>query len=769
MKLNKIFNNIFALGAALSLVAVGCQQKEAYTPGDPDLEGCQKVYFPTQDFSSYAYLSPDAECAIEVKIARELDDEAIVVPVEVKANEDGVFEVEEVRFEAGQKETSFVVTFDKSEIGKQYNATFFVSDPKYASKYPAAPTFITFKTMRVEWLYVLDESGEPAQFTFEEGWYGETHYGKVKYYEIEGVRYCETETEPMEYKDGTGYGFFGLGEAPGEGELSLVWYPNLKTPEGYDAVELKPYNLGDVAGYGVDVWMWDWWNWWTVYNPQAAFEGKDFAYFVKNYYANYNCSYYNNGIFAIHTAYYYMDGVGGWKQDKKETVMTADGFTRIDYTFEMEADYTVEGVLPVYFKAGADVASIKVAAAQGELAAKAIEELAGDIAEGKVGDDVSMEELAAGLTFEETDMYTVVAVAFNEAGEAVNASSLSAFYVTLEDQEDYAVEASVGFEAAPARYELDPCTTAAYWIAGHDLTEVHMTVAKASNVTAKLLASVKSDSKYALSDDELEQVNAKGGLYDYLTGLTPNTEYALIVWATNGSMDKYWALTYTTEKLPYVWNLLGEGTLTEPFTTMFGEDALVLSVDVYEDENTPGIYMYKGAGLQLANWFYEQDMTPYEGQYWDDEGIIFDATDPNKVVIDNQFYGFNAGSSYGWPVLTTIANGQTVGYGKLADGHLTLTAREYLVGMGTSFYYGPAGYDLALPSASTKAVPTKVNYVEKHEQSGRTIVSAPAFAKEKIAIERDTHVVDAKIVKIAPKANSNRNSAPKAVKLDSIR
>lgn len=178
-----------------------------------------------------------------------------------------------------------------------------------------------------------------------------------------------------------------------------------------------------------------------------------------------------------------------------------------------------------------------------------------------------------------------------------------------------------------------------------------------------------------------------------------------------------------------IWVKIGVGTLNEPFSTMFGYDALVLSVDVYQDSNHPGLYMYKGVGLQLANWFYEQDMTAYKGQYWDDEGIIFDATDPDKVVIDNQSYGLNAGSSYGWPTITTIANGQTVGYGKLANGHLTLTAREYLVGMGTSFYYGPAGYDLALPSAATSVAPSKVNYAKKGERSVRTLVAAPASAK----------------------------------------
>lgn len=767
----KKFKSLLYSLAALSFVAVACQPKEAYTPGEPDVEGCQNVYFPTQDFSEYEYLSPDAECSFEVKIARELDDEAVVVPVEIKANVDSIFVFGEVSFEAGQKETSFVVTFDKSEVGVQYNVTFSVTDPKFASKYSTVPTFLNFKTMRVEWLYVLNEAGEPAQFTFEEEWWEETHTGKVKYYEIDGVRYCQTETDPMESEEGTRYGFFGLGENPGEGELNLKWHPDIKTPEGYEAVELVPYNLGDVAGYGVDVIMWDWWSWWTIANPQAVFADKDFAYFVKNYYSSYNCSYYDKGIFAIHTAYYYMDGVGGWKQDKKETVMTGDGFTRIDYSLDMKADFTEEGVLPLYFKAGADVAEVKVAAAQGKLNAAALEALKEGIADGSVESElVDLGELALGLEFESTDLYTAAAVAFNEAGEVVNSADVVAFYVAPDDEEEFAVKASIGLEALPERYELDPYHHAAFWIAGEDLTDVHMAIVKAASLTEKTLETIKADAagKYALDAEGLEKVNGVGGLYDYVEGLDPATEYALVVWATNGSLDKFFLETYTTEKLPFVWNKIGVGTLNEPFTTMFGEDPLTLAVDVYQEVNNPGLYMYKGVGLALANWFYEQDMTPYEGQYWDDEGIIFDATDPDQVVIDNQYYGFNAGSSYGWPVLTTVANGQTVGYGKLADGHLTLTAREYLVGMGTSYYYGPAGYDLALPSAATVA-PAKVNYVEKSERNARTVLSEPAFAQEKIAIERDLRVATAKVVKVAPKAKSNRNSAIKAETNISIR
>lgn len=790
--MKKLYKAIVAF-AALAFAATSCDitlpEKEVpHQPGEPDVEGCYDVFFPTQDAAGSHTYDPTADPVVEIAVVRKNTVGEITVPVKFTVSEDGIFEAEDLKFLDGQAESVLTVRFDKAEMGTTYEFTAQIVDPQYASKYSQGAKSLDFSVLRVEWKYLLNpQTGLPAMCDYTCDYYGFGGQCKVKYYDVNGVRTCMTETVPVEYQGETYYGFWQEGESMGENELSFTWYTGNQNVDGNDVVALAVNDMFFNTNYKAMVQSYDWYTYFTIVNPQAALAGMSFVDFAKKYGGNYALSYYENGAFYIHPAYYYMMEVGGWKIDTDDLVIMAEGFIRTDYTLEAEADFSDMGEVPVYFTAGRDVKTIKYTVAPGSLAAAAVQKLAAAIVDGTAenievleGEDIIYDEdydesyAAVSLSFEETGLYTVVAVSYDESGAEHEVASVVLTYVTAEDEEEYAVVASVGIEALPERYGLPEYSTAAYYIAGKDLTDVHFTIVSTASITSQevldqLLKEVKYDAeKYAVSADELEQINAVGGLYDYVTSLKDNTQYALVVWATNGMLEKFYTKAYTTPKKPYEWNLLGKGTLTEPFTTMFGEDPLVIPVDVYQEKNNPGLYMYKGTGLALANWFYEQDMSAYEGQYWDDEGIIFDATDPSKVVIDNQYYGFNAGSSYGWPVITTIANGQTVGYGKLADGHLTLTARLYLVGMGTSFYYGPAGYDLALPSVAQASNVVVKNYVEKPmvDESGRSAYLQSDLNKfdykpAKVKIAADPKSTPVKVKKIEPRKKADKKRATK--------
>lgn len=754
----KSLTKIFSALAALSVLAISCQKNEPYKPGEPDVEGCQKVYFPSQDLSSYAYLSPDAECAVTIKIARENAEEEVVVPVKIKASEDGIFEIkEEVAFAANQEETEFTVVFPNAKVGTQYTATFYVDDPAFASKYAALATGIDFSTMRVEWVYVKNEAGEVADFTFYQGWWGETHYGKVKYYEIDGVRYCETETDPMEYEDGTGYGFFGLDD----GELSFVWDPSIKTADGMDAVWLKPHNLGAAAtSYGVDLIMWDWWSWWTISNPQAVFQGKDFKYFVDNYSDTYPVSWYDRGAFYFHTAYYYMDGVGGWKQDKVETYLVGDGFTRIDYSLEVETDYSYEGSIPFYVEGGADVASIKVAALEGKVDAKAAEKFAAQMAAGEVESiDVELDEDNFGsedFEFETTGFYTFVAAALNEEGELVNVASAQAFYVSAdeEEQEKYKVQAVAGLEAVPARYEMNEYTTAAFYVQGHEITDCHVGLYAKSMaaLTNKDISAVVYDpnGKYALNEADIEAINGEGGLYDFFTGLNDNTTYTLVAWVTNGALDNILYAEYTTPMKPYEWNLLGEGIWTE---TIVGEffsnvpEEIKVPADVYVEKNNPGLYKVSNFALHLIAAIFEtteDEMRPYGGN-WHEVDLVIDAKNPAKVTMDLQDYGICLNTQYGFFMIGNVFNGKVIEYGKLEDGKISFAKGKFYGGMTNIGLYSDCNASgntgLTLPqaaemSSTTVAVSQPKNFVELPEMPLKAI-SKNAAEVEKVKIERE--------------------------------
>lgn len=763
----KTINKFLYALATLSIMA-GCQAAvEPVAPGEPDVAGCEGVYFPAQDLSAYAYLSPEAPCVAEISVARKNAGTAITVPVKMTANVEDVFVMSEVSFAADETETSFTLTFDKSEVGVPYKVTFSVDDPQYASVYGSGNTYLDFNTMRVEWKYVMTEDGsEKAKFTFVQDWWEEEHTGYVKYYEIDNVRYCETETDPMDYGDGIGTGFFGLDD----GELSFNWYLNVRTSDKKQAVWLKPHRLGDASvanpSYaGFDLMMWDWWSWWTISNPQAVFEGKEFADFVADYSDKYPVSYYDNGGFYFHTAYYYMEGLGGWSQDYVEVVCEADGYTRIDYTLEMETDYSAEGILPLYFEAGADVAEIKVAGAAGSLSNAAVGKLAASIVAGETeaaSVDMTEEDLSLGLEFEETGMYTIVAVAFNEDGEDVATASLTAFYVAADDEE-YDVKIDCGTEAVPERYQADEYRSFAYWIAGEDITEAHVAVVPAANIKSIYATAeeVKLDEEeeYALDEEAIAAINAKGGYYAVAEGLAPGTDYVLVVWATNGSLDTFVTAEYSTPELPYVWKSLGTGEWTDALVSdLFSVPTVTVPCEVFEEESHPGLYKMSGYALHLIAALFEttdEEMEPYSGN-WHEAEIVIDATDPTKVVMEFQDYGICMNSSYGFISIGNMYEGELTDYGTLENNEITFGDMYFNMAKygGWKDMNETRGTKLVLPAGVQPSSLTKNNGGERRDFNSiqflgadRKVVARPSYSRDEVS---------AASIKVAPVASATR-------------
>lgn len=150
------------------------------------------------------------------------------------------------------------------------------------------------------------------------------------------------------------------------------------------------------------------------------------------------------------------------------------------------------------------------------------------------------------------------------------------------------------------------------------------------------------------------------------------------------------------------WNYIGVGQWVETLPELFSEDALTLDVDVYESIENPGKYKFNGLGLQLSCWFYEEDMTNYENEYWYDADMIIDATDPENVIMPFQEMGFSAGS-YGWPSIGNYYNEQLVGPATLNEGVISFSERGMVVSIGGSLYYNNNSglCKLTLPTQST--------------------------------------------------------------------
>ena len=131
--------------AAFSLLAVSCQvEEQTYVPGEPDLENCYGVYFPTQEAAGSHTMDPSETPAVKFVVKRLTADGDITVPVDVTASEENIFKVSDLSFADGQVESEILVTFDDAQPGVEYTLSLEINDPQYALKYGNNPTYLSY-------------------------------------------------------------------------------------------------------------------------------------------------------------------------------------------------------------------------------------------------------------------------------------------------------------------------------------------------------------------------------------------------------------------------------------------------------------------------------------------------------------------------------------------------------------------------------------------------------------------------------------------------
>ena len=704
-----------------------CQQPEVdpYTPGEEDAAGCYGVYFPSQEATGSHTLDPTMAPQATFTAMRKNTSGAITVPLKVTASEN-VFDVGTLSFADGQSESTFTVNFPNTEMGTSYNLSIAIEDPQYASKYLNQPIALDYSVMRVEWQYVMNpKTNEKAKIHWVQDWWGEEVDTYVKYYEVNGVRTCFTETIPeSHYYKGfyTGYGFFGTGEDEASGvEWTFTWYPNRENSIGGQFIQLDCYTGYHHSSYDADVWACDYFSFQNRFNGQNYTPWIDYAVNYGDPDGGYDCSYYDgNGGFYLSVYRYYMAGVGGWNPGFYDVVGIAEGFTRLDFSVEAETDYSHEGEVPVYLTLGPDVANIKFAAYPGELTPTQVENKTAAIVNGsdpsqsfndfEAGDGVQYADLSLNLG--ETGFYTLVVVTFDKDGAAQESTSIMLNYVSADDEETYKVIVDCATEEVPERYSgYDPLSSFAYYVIGEDLTDAHVAIYKMSTYQSQqtaVLADVKNG--HAVDAATLAQINANGGWFTVVDGLNPDTEYIVLVWATNGKEEAYAGDTWKTDPLPYVWKDLGKGQLTDDVACgLYGIDPQVtVSCNVFEEENHPGLYKINGFQLPLVAAIFEETeeaLSEYENVYWRNADLIIDAQNPEDVRIDLQDYGVCLNTEDGFiDGVTSVYRGEPFSVGTLSNGVIAFPTEKGMLCTlnGDGYYYANqhGAFKVVLPNAT---------------------------------------------------------------------
>lgn len=757
--MKNIAKYLFAISAAAFTFAA-CEKETEVKPGEPELDGCYGVYFPVQDASGDHVFNPTQDPKIEITVARTNTEGAITVPVTASYSEEDIFTMTDIVFADGQAETTFTLSFDKAAEGVNYAAHFVIEDNKYASIYSSNATGLDFSVLRVAMKEFQTEDGsKTANLTFtDDSFWGEIHDEiTIEYYEVDGIRYCTTKGGKLLAPDN---GTVGLGPWGTNVQLSFKWYVN-KTVTIDDAeyqwIEVAPNYIGYDSSNG-PVYMGDFY--WM--RADMGLSNGDYASSYDRYTKGsdgYLPSYYDGHGGFIFNAAYWIHGTTSWYGYKDNTpVAIAEGYVRVDYSLSLETDYSDEGQTPVYVEAGVDVKSIKYDVVAGKLSGiqteNKIAELIADDSKMTAVDLLADEEAGVNyatllLSPEESGDYTVIVFGYDEAGKLQATGAVAIHHINATDAVEKKVVVSAYTEDTPARYQnLHSYDSFAYGIIGENLTEVHVGIFTKGTVdqygSQVVLDAVKydEDGDFTASEEDLAAINADGGFYDILKGLAANTTYYIIVWATNGDLDGFALSAYTTDKLPYVWNSLGTGTITDGFFTyLFGKDDFTVACDFYQEATDPGLYMITGFQQELSGAFFgvtKEDMAPYEGGNWVNAEVVIDAHDPNAVFIEEQDYGVLVNSNYGWIKIETEASGT------LADGVLTWPTKEMYVYLG-GWYYGNGGgnFKLVFPEAVAAAPKPSVARTNGHVEDA-TLAGAVKFNRSKVVYERDPQSIQVK-------------------------
>lgn len=557
--------------AAMTLGISACvKQAPEYIGGEAEVAGCYGVYFPNQDASGKHAYDPADPTVVTFTAARKNTKGDITVPVTVKDTSAAkVFEVGALTFADGQSESTITVNFPNAVIGTMYALSLSITDENYAAKYNDGSFGIDFSVMREKW----NSLGNAAyRDDFVTGFYG---VDNVEY----AVEIQENDLIKGYYRLVNPYCEAYPYNDPGDWDDSKTWYfyIHAEDPEGvYIPVQEVGMAWGDGAFYMGSI------AGFKIAKGETLDSQKDAG---------------NTGINANGVITFPKDkllvGLSGYKNGALYTC-NAKGMERIvlpgaipvDYSLSLSTDYSKDGNAPIEITAGADVAKIKYAVYEGELSANKVKSKVTFIADGTdkstefsdftYDDETMMNYASLALSFAKSGIYTIVAVGYDKT-DAQQLYGFSTFkYVTAEEQDKYKVSAFAGIEDVSKRYEAQGFTdinSIQYYIYGDTLTDVHVMFAKTASYTkdeAAYESEVKNNSKYAVSADILKIINSDGGYAAIQTKLSPLTSYTMLVWATNGNLEKLIVLDRTTDGLPlkqigtgsYLYNSAWAGTDT---------------------------------------------------------------------------------------------------------------------------------------------------------------------------------------------------------------
>lgn len=710
--MKQIYKTMLAVMASLPFLA-SCVQ-DLVEKGEPENDS-YGVYFGTLTAAQKSVeFDPAEKAELTFTAFRTVEDDDITVPVVVSAtgaekDASSLFTASAVKFNDGQKETTFTVSFPEAELGVTYSVSVSCKDEKYVKIYSQTPTSVSFNVTRVKWNLVKGPNGEEYG-SWKDDILSSLFNLPVLFPVNDKIQIYERDDKKGFYRIPNVYNpymvakFFGGQYSEKEIEESctpgLYAYIDATNP---DKVWLPEQESGVVISN-------DGYITYATLCPENGFSGS----------GSYGTM--TNGVIKFPQKSVLVDFsvAGGWyyANTSGNLVIVMPGCKDNDYSLSIATDLSENGVTPVEIEMGADLAKTKYKFYEGKVAAADIPFEALAISRDEEAAFVE-ESGVVGASFEKTGIYTVIAVGVDAKGEMQAYKSAEFSYVAADDEVPVVLSCGIGSAAkyVPQGYKTD--NTVEVYVYGKDLVEVKLAAVKLTDMITNQKGCIQTLLQTKSVDAKtLELINTTG-YAGPVTGLLPGTEYILLAYASNGyEKDLFMSeesISTTGDPLPIYQQFedVDEELLPETKDKYYG------SYNLYavNGENKTGLREYictvkiSDGGYDEANKIDLVKVENFWGEvadYYAVDATTYFAFSGGVLIQRPNFYGQSGKNPAYYAALMTFCDAGSFGPGEstmyggyVIDGYISFFSRYSNYDFNTMAFYifGDAEYSTTLGTA----------------------------------------------------------------------
>ena len=525
--MKQIYKTMLAVMASVPFLA-SCVQ-DLVEKGEPENDS-YGVYFGTLTAAQKSVeFDPAEKAELTFTAFRTVEDDDITVPVVVSAtgaekDASSLFTASTVKFEEGQKETTFTVSFPEAELGVTYSVSVSCKDEKYVKIYSQTPTSVSFNVTRVKWNLVKGPNGE------EYGSWKDDIFSSM--FNIPG-RFCVNDKIKIYERDDK-KGYYRIPDVYNPYMLSKIFGGQYPEAEFEENCTPGTYSYIDATNKD-KVWL-------PEQSTGAVISNDGYLGFASpctenGFPGNSVYGTMANGVirFPAKGVLLNFNGENSWYYGNIDgnLVIVMPGCKDNDYSLSIATALSENGVTPVEIKMGADLAKTKYKFYEGKVAAADLPFEALAISRDEEADFITESgELSA--SFEKTGVYTIIAVGVDAKGDMQVYKSAEFSYVAADDEVPVVLSCGIGSAGKYVPQGFSTDNTVEVYVYGEDLVEVKIATVKLADMITNQAGCIQTLLKSKSVDAKtLELINTTG-YAGPVTGLLPGTEYILLVYASNG-------------------------------------------------------------------------------------------------------------------------------------------------------------------------------------------------------------------------------------------